>query len=84
MEFHPRFRHAEGIEVPWVCPVARPNGRNKAVVEVVRLAEYLTQKAGIIAEQAGGRTSKVRIIKRNHRQSIRSVRHCRPLAPEPE
>lgn len=57
---------AEGIEVPWVRPVARPNGRSRAVVEVVRLSEYLTQKAVMIAEQAG-RTSKVRLVKKNRR-----------------
>lgn len=44
---------AEGIEVPWVRPVERPGGRTKAVVEVVRLSEYLTHHALILGEQAG-------------------------------
>ncbi|TLZ58704.1 MAG: hypothetical protein E6K12_09895 [Methanobacteriota archaeon] len=44
---------AEGIEVPWVRPIERANGHSKAVVEVVRLSEYLTNHALIIGETAG-------------------------------
>jgi hypothetical protein len=43
---------AEGIEVPWVRPIEQANGKSKAVVEVVRLSEYLTRHALIIGEQA--------------------------------
>lgn len=43
---------AEGIEVPWVRPIERPNGKSKAVVEVVRLSEYLTRHALLVGEGA--------------------------------
>jgi hypothetical protein len=54
---------AEGIEVPWVRPIERPNGHTKAVVEVVRLSEYLTNRALVIGEVAG-RTGVRRLVKK--------------------
>jgi hypothetical protein len=59
---------AEGIEVPWVRPLELSNGRSKAVVEVVRLSDYLTQNALIIGELAA-RTSVRRLVKKKPEQS---------------
>ena len=54
---------AEGIEVPWVRPIERLNGHSKAVVEVVRLSEHLTNHALVIGE-AAGRTGVRRLVKK--------------------
>jgi len=54
---------AEAIEVPWVRPVERPNAHSKAVVEVVRLSEYLTKHALAVGE-AAGRTGANRLVKK--------------------
>src|SRR2546426_2284945 len=62
---------AEGIEVPWVRPIERPNGHSKAVVEVVRLSEYLTNHALVIGEAAGGHRARGPLVEERRRALAR-------------